>query len=557
MGSSKGILIFNKNARERRFLRGLLRPEECTVFDTPHALEALNILRKEDIGVVLASRDIEGMDGSEFRALVDKIRPGVSTILIPPFSEKDKEFPINTREFLNLIHDYIKTGGILRRELTDLKQFSYSLTDRLLQIFEVNDRYFFNNDHLVAELSRKIAIRMALEENLIESIQMAALLRDLGMVGIQHQILEGNRRLDQSELTPVREHPIHTMQILRQVKFPWNLDSIISQHHERYDGKGYPLGLKARQISIGARILGVADAYYAMTTDRPYRKALSKDMAIQEIKKNAGSQFDPEVVEIFLSVIKEEPSETAPKKNVLIFERDSNVAALIKLSTAPDEMDVTHVTSSIDAIVYVRQKRPDLIIADVESLDPDVFMRFYNAAQQITAANNKRFLLITPDKDYPTHFNGNVDYISKPVNVNKLTLKIRNLLFEALPLPPTRGEVCGLTGSLEEFSLTDIIQILSLGIKTAKVEVTREQVKGIIYLLHGKIVYASAGNLRGPDAFFELIKWGTGRFCIMHGQVASETNVTVDTMHLLLEASAVLEEKRGSKISDEENIPAY
>lgn len=557
MNNSKGILIFNKNSRGRQFLKTLLKTEDCPVFDTPNALEALNILRKEDIGIVLASRDLEGMDSLEFKALVEKIRPGVNTILIPSFLEKDKEFPINTLEFMNLVRKHIKSEGQLTRELADVRQFAYSIVDRLLQIFEVNDRYFFNNDHLVSELARKIAVKMGLEENLIESIQMAALLRDLGMVGIQHQILEGNKKLNQSELTPIREHPIHTIQILRQVKFPWNLDSIISQHHERYDGSGYPLSLIGRQISIGARILCVADAYYAMTTDRPYRKALSKERAIQEIKKNAGSQFDPEVVEIFLSVIKEEPAEIIQKKNILIFERDPNIAALIKLSTNADEMEVAHVMSSIDAIVYIRQKRPDLIIADVESLEPDAFIRFYTTAQQIIAASNKQFLLITPEKESTPRFNGNVDYISKPLNINKLALKISTLLFKAMVPSLPQEAACGLTGSLEEFSLVDIVQILSLGLKTARVEITRGQEKGMLYLLHGQIAHATAGNLRGPEAFFALVTWQTGRFCILHGQISSETNVTVDTMHLLLEAAVAMDEKKAGKFSAEENITAY
>lgn len=556
MNNSKGILIFNKNSMGRQFLKNLLKTEDCLVFDTPNALEALNILRKEDIGIVLASRDLEGMDGSEFKALVEKIRPGVNTILIPSFLEKDKEFPINTLEFMNLVHKQIKSEGQLTRELRDVKQFAYSLADRLLQIFEVNDRYFFNNDHLVSELARKIAKRMDLEENLIEAIQMAALLRDLGRVGIQNQILEGNIRLNQSELTPIKEHPIHTVQLLRQVRFPWNLETVISQHHEHYDGSGYPMGLKGRQISIGARILGVADAYYAMATDRPYRKALPKDTAIQEIKKNAGSHFDPEVVEVFLSAIKEEPAETTPKKSILIFERENNVAALIKLSTSADEMNVFHASNSIDAIGYIRQKQPDLIIADTESLQPEVFTKVMNIAQQIVAAHNRWLLLITPDKDYPKTLKGNVDYISKPINIGDLTLKIRELLFESPPALP-REEVRGLTGSLEEFSLTDIIQILSLGLKTARVEITKEKEKGMLYLLHGQVVHATAGNLRGTEAFFELAKWQTGRFCITHGQVTSETNVTVDTMHLLLEAAVVMDEKKAGKISDEENITAY
>ncbi|MBI4685196.1 MAG: DUF4388 domain-containing protein [Nitrospirae bacterium] len=543
MSKPKGILIFN---RHHKFLSNLLKNEECPIFETANPLESLNILQKEDIGIVFASHDIEGIESSEFKILVEKIKPGVNTLFIAPFSEKDKDFSINTQDFLNLVHNYITTECKLSRELTELKNFSYSLADRLLQIFDVHDMYFFNNDHFVAELSFKIAFRMGLDESLAESIRMAALLRDLGMVGIERQILEGTQRLNQSELTPIKEHPIHTMQILRQVKFPWNLDSIISQHHERYDGKGYPMGLKAREISIGARILSITDAYYAMTTDRPYRKAISREKVIQEIVKHAGTQFDPEVVEVFLSVIKEEPSETAIKKNILIFERENNIAALIKLSATGNEMEIAHVTSSIDAMGYIRQKSPDLIIADVESLEPDAFVRFYNAVQKIRTAIPHRFLFITSDKDHISHFNGNVDYILKPLNLNKLTVKIKNLLFETPPTYP-HEETRGLVGSLEEFTLTDIVQILSLGLKTAKVEITKGKENGTLYLLNGKIVYVSAGDLKGPEAFFELIRWEDGRFCIIHGETTNDINVTVDTMHLLLEATTVLDEKKSNK----------
>ncbi|MBI4690732.1 MAG: DUF4388 domain-containing protein [Nitrospirae bacterium] len=541
---AKGVIVFIRDEKERLSLSKLLRVDDCPVFETQYALEALKILQKEDIGLILANRDIEGMEGAEFKALVEKIRPGVNTVLIPSFSERDEDLQVNSREFLNVIRSYIKTEGLLSRELASLKQFSYSLADRLLQIFEVNDRYFFNNDHLVAELSRKIAVKMGLEQGLVEAIQMAALLRDMGRVGIQNQILEGSKKLAQSELTPIKEHPIHTVQLLRQVRFPWNLDSIISHHHEHYDGSGYPAGLKGRGICIGARILAVADAYYAMVTDRPYRKALSGDMAIQEIKKNTGIQFDPEVVEVFLSVVKEEPAEVKPKKNILILERENNIAALIKLSTSADEMNVFHTTSSIDATVYIRQKRPDLIIADVEALQPEVFAKVISIAQQVAAAHNRRLMLITPDKDYPRDMEGNVDYISKPIDIGELTLKIRERLFEVpAPVPQEEKEAKGLTGSLEEFSLADIIQILSLGLKTARIEVTKGEEGGMLYILHGKITHVSVGNLRGPDAFFKLIGWETGRFRIMHGQVTDDVNVTTDTMHLLLEATAFLDKK--------------
>jgi response regulator RpfG family c-di-GMP phosphodiesterase len=354
---------------------------------------------------------------------------------------------------------------------------------------------------------------------------------------IHQQILEETKRLDQTELTPIKAHPIHTMQILRHVRFPWNLDSIISQHHEHYDGSGYPMGLKGREISIGARIINVADAYYAMTTDRPYRKALQKDKAIVEIRRSAGSQFDPEVVEVFLSIISEEAADTTLKKRILIFERELNVAAMIKLGTASDDIEVIHATSSIEAISRIRQKNPQVVIADTDALEAETFMRFYQTARQTVAAS-RHFLLIVPDKEYLKRFDGEVDYVVKPIQMDQITAKIKGLLFD-MSEPAQQEEMRGLTGKIEDFSLTDIIQILSLGLKTAKVEITQDTEKGMLYLLRGKIVHASAGNLGGPEAFFELIKWERGNFFILHGQTTNDVNVTLDTMHLLMEACTI------------------
>ncbi len=531
-----GILVFIENKEEKSFFDNLLKTKDYPVFETHIALEAMKILQEKDIGLIIAGSVMEGIEGERFKLIAEKIRPGVNTVLIGPLSRENNGFLINTEEFKNLIHNSVKTEHVLRRDLGDAKQLIFALADRLLQIFGVNDRYFFNNDHLVADLSFRLAVKMGLEDNLAESIRLAALLRDLGKVGIQLQILEGTVRLNQSELTPIKEHPIHTVQLLRQIQFPWNLEFIISQHHEHYDGSGYPHGYTGRQICIGARILSVADAYYAMTTDRPYRKALSQDRAVEEMRKNAGSQFDPEVVEVFLSILKEEPAVKTSDKNILIFEKEDHLAALIKLSTNADEMQVFHTSSSIDAIVYIRQKQPALVITDIEALQPESTPRVSHIVLQMAIAQERRVLIITPDKNYPRIIGGDVDYISQPLDIAELTQKIHELISKGQP-PAHREAREGLTGKIEEFSLPDIIQILSLGLKTAKVEVDGDRGSGMLYLESGKIVHASVGSLRGPQAFLELVSWRTGQFCIKHGQVTDDINVTTGTRNLLLEAN--------------------
>jgi HD-GYP domain-containing protein (c-di-GMP phosphodiesterase class II) len=359
-----------------------LNIEKQGIFDTSNPLEALRILQRENIGLILVGSELKGLSRQEFKELTEKLRPGVSVIFISPLPGRTEEFSINIEEFLKHVRDYLKNTGIVDSKLLEMKKFSHSVVDRLLQIFSTNDRYFFNNNHLVSELSRKIAVRMGLEETLVEAIQMAALLRDLGKLMIHQEILQEKRRLTDLELTPMRAHPDYTVQILRQVRFPWNLEAIISQHHEYYDGSGYPLGLKGREISIGARIICVADAYYAMTTDRPYRKAMSKHQALLDIKKNAGSQFDPEITEMFLSIVQEEPKETIQKKCILILEREANIATRMKVIGPFQEMEIVHVMNSIDAFGTIRQKEPQLIITDIETLGPEAFVKFYQTLKK-------------------------------------------------------------------------------------------------------------------------------------------------------------------------------
>jgi hypothetical protein len=117
-----------------------------------------------------------------------------------------------------------------------------------------------------------------------------------------------------------------------------------------------------------------------------------------------------------------------------------------------------------------------------------------------------------------------------------LTHKIHELISKNPPAAPREPKE-GLTGKIEEFSLPDIIQILSLGLKTAKVEIEGNRGSGKLYLLNGKIVHASAGNLKGAGAFHEIVNWETGQFCIKHGQVTDDINVTVSTNNLLLDAN--------------------
>ena len=131
-------------------------------------------------------------------------------------------------------------------------------------------------------------------------IERASLLHDVGKIGVSDAILNKPGPLTSEEWQQMRKHPAIGYEMLKDVKFLSTAAEIVYAHHERYDGKGYPTGLKGEDVPLGARIFAVADAFDAMTSNRPYRRALSADKAREEITTNSGTQFDPAVVEAFL-----------------------------------------------------------------------------------------------------------------------------------------------------------------------------------------------------------------------------------------------------------------
>ena len=160
-----------------------------------------------------------------------------------------------------------------------------------------------NHSHDVRKYALAIAEKMGVTSEEKEAISYASLLHDLGKIGIEEKILDKPEKLTSGEFEKIATHSKIGADIVNHIKILKHLAPLILHLHERYNGKGYPDGLKGKSISLGSRILMVADAFSAMTSDRPYRKALLREEAISELKKNRGSQFDPEVVDAFLFVL--------------------------------------------------------------------------------------------------------------------------------------------------------------------------------------------------------------------------------------------------------------
>ena len=188
----------------------------------------------------------------------------------------------------------------------NLETFYLEMVKTLARAVDSKDAYTHDHSDRASHKARKLAGELKLPEQTARYIEYAALLHDIGKIGIDEAILLKPGNLTPEEYEVMKKHPIIGHQILAPVKFLGPVAQMVLYHQEWYNGQGYPEGLKGEAIPLGARIVAVIDAWDAMTSDRPYRKALGRDIAVAELRKGSGTQFDPNVVNAFLKLEKEE-----------------------------------------------------------------------------------------------------------------------------------------------------------------------------------------------------------------------------------------------------------
>jgi HD-GYP domain-containing protein (c-di-GMP phosphodiesterase class II) len=212
-----------------------------------------------------------------------------------------------TTDIINLLKSFSEQVAVAinNAHLYQKIQDSYfEIVKALAQAIEAKDPYTHGHSERIMQYSLIIAEKFNLSEEEKESLRYAAILHDIGKIGVRGIILNNPDGLTVSEYDEIKKHTIIGENIIQPIELLRTIKPLIRHHHEWFNGKGYPDGLSKEDIPLGARILAVADAYDAMKSDRPYRKALTEETAIQEFKRGSGSQFDPRVVEVFLEILK-------------------------------------------------------------------------------------------------------------------------------------------------------------------------------------------------------------------------------------------------------------
>lgn len=194
----------------------------------------------------------------------------------------------------------------LDRALNSLEGAYRSTLKALTAALETRDSETHGHSERVVSYSLRLGREYGLNSDEMKSLEFGSLLHDIGKIGVPDSILRKPAKLTEEEWVRMKEHPQHGQQILRGIEFLQGASRVVAQHHEKWDGTGYPLGLRQEEIDICARIFAVADAFDAITSDRVYRRGKSYEAAAQELDDWAGRQFDPKVVEAFHRVPKED-----------------------------------------------------------------------------------------------------------------------------------------------------------------------------------------------------------------------------------------------------------
>jgi putative two-component system response regulator len=353
--NASNILIVDDEIGPRESLRMVLKPN-YNVYTVENGYAAIQMIQQVEMDVLTLDLKMPGMNGIETLKEIRMISPDVMVIIITGYGTLKTAIeairygvfdyipkPFNVPEILSIIDKSIQrrklnlkvkevlgncfnqqllkepaaNDSLLQQEnrgVSDYKWDDINLSDTqsclefakvLAYTLEEKDPYTSGHSERVCYYSDFISKRLSLSPKERSELQIASYLHDIGKIGISNRFINKKGTLTSTDWAVIKQHTRKSIELLVPLNLSSSIISYIQHHHERYDGTGYPDGLAGEKIPLGARIIAISDSYDSMTSDRPYRKPLTNGDAKGELLKNAGKQFDPKLVALFLDVLKE------------------------------------------------------------------------------------------------------------------------------------------------------------------------------------------------------------------------------------------------------------
>ena len=324
MNRKTNLLVVDGSKATMRYVDSIFG-NYCLVHLARTGIEAMDVVEIKPIDIIIMNRNLPDMDGFELLEKWNKERLTDDISVVIAGDERNKQQEVEALqkgaadyigmpfvpEILKLRVDHLVELHYYRKELeSEIKKQKKKVSDLSFQAMitiahtiDLKDRYGEGHSLRVALYSREIARRLGWTVEELENLYNVALLHDIGKIGIPDRILNKPERLTDEEYKEMKSHVVKGGEILKSFTLIDNIEEGALYHHERYDGKGYVHGLKGEEIPLNARIIGIADAFDAMTANRVYRKKLDMDFVLGELKKGRGTQFDPQLTDIMLHLI--------------------------------------------------------------------------------------------------------------------------------------------------------------------------------------------------------------------------------------------------------------
>jgi putative two-component system response regulator len=323
------ILIVDDEAPNLRLLKRVLG-DGYEVLSAASGSEAIAVLSEQDVSLIISDQRMPGMTGVQLLERSLELRPMAIKILLTGYTDvqalidaintgkvyKYISKPWDAEELRLTVKRALETFELkenneqllvdLKAALAELEELSMGTIRALADALDAKCDYTSGHSLRVSRFAVAIGKAMGLPVDELKDIELAGILHDIGKIGVPESILWKPSHLTEEEKAIMSEHPVKSAHIIGELKGLSRAREFVLHHHEFMDGSGYPAHLKGEEIPLGSRIVLVADAYDAMTTDRPYRKAIGHERALQELRKNSGWQFDPKVVDALVRLVEEQ-----------------------------------------------------------------------------------------------------------------------------------------------------------------------------------------------------------------------------------------------------------
>jgi response regulator RpfG family c-di-GMP phosphodiesterase len=399
---------------------------------------------------------------------------------------------------------------------------------------------------LVARLMRRMGEKLGLEGSRTAVLVAAAFIHDLGKMGTYHLTTLNCSEYDGHKVAAQKAYGVPS-RLMEPVRLPPDALDAVVHMYERYDGKGFPDGMAGKEIPLGARLLAVCDTYADLTNNprNPFRATLSPEDACAALAKHKETIFDPNLVDLFKNTVLGEELAArllAARTTALVVDVDPEETTILELRMSEQGFVVKTARTSEQALKVLAEGKTDLVISEIDLGSGDG-LSLLGQARAEAWGRDLPWVIYTGRQERALAQRafelGVLDYVTKPAPADVLVAKLRALL-EQRATPA--GKTGGVSGSLKEMGLPDMVQVLFHSRKSGSLKIRAREGAGEIHFANGDMVDALWGELRGEEAFFAMLRLNDGDFSLDPAFRTSARSIHQSSEALLLEGMRRMDE---------------